>query len=80
MKRLLLGIAAASLFVGVSAITPASALPAAPGAIADPMSTATNIDQVRYVCWWRYGRQVCAWRGGPRWGYGYRRHWRHRRW
>ena len=74
MKRLMLGIAAAALFVGAAAVTPAAALPAAPGAIANPMNEATNADQVRYVCWWRHGRQVCTWRGGQRHG------WRHRRW
>jgi hypothetical protein len=56
------------------------ALPAAPGAIADPMTNATNSDQVRWVCWWRYGRQVCAWRGGPRYGWRHRYHRRWHRW
>lgn len=79
MKRLLLGIAAATLLIGASAVTPAKALPAAPGAIGDPITASTNAEPARWVCWWRYGRRVCAWRGHRHWGHRHR-HWRHRRW
>ncbi len=75
MKRLMLGIAAATLLAGAAAISPASALPAAPGVIADPLAAASNVDQVRWVCWWRHGRRVCAHRGGPRWGWRHHRRW-----
>jgi hypothetical protein len=75
MKRVLLGIAAASLLIGAAAVTPAKALPAAPGAIGDPITASTNAEPARYVCWWRHGRRVCVWRGHRHWGHRHR-HWR----
>jgi hypothetical protein len=79
MKRVLMGIAAASLLIGAAAVTPAKALPAAPGVIGEPITSSSNAQPAAWVCWWRYGRRVCAWRGHRHWGY-HRRHWRHRRW
>jgi hypothetical protein len=77
MKRLMLGFTAALLLAGASAVSPAAALPAAPGAIGTPLAGASNVDQVRWVCWWRYGRRVCAWRPGPRYYWRHRYHRRH---
>ena len=79
MKRLILSLAVTALLAGAAGIERASAAPAAPAAIADPLAGTSNAEQARYVCWWRHGRRVCAWRPDRHWGSRHRPY-RHRYW
>jgi hypothetical protein len=55
----------------------AQALPATKTAV-DTNATSSNVEQVNYRCWWRYGYRHCryyrpyAYYGSPYYGYGYR--------
>ena len=80
MRKVLLSLTAASAIVAAASVVPASAMTVGTASgIQAAIADASVLDEVRYVCRHRgySSRRVCWWRPG---GYGYRRHWRYRRW
>jgi hypothetical protein len=81
MRKILLSLTAASAIVAAASVVPASAMTVGTAAsIQAAIADTSVLDEVAYVCRHRgySSRRVCWWRPGG--GYGYRRHWRHRRW
>ena len=77
MQRTLLSVAAAAAIVSTAALLPIRANAMGVGtaaAIDNALSGISAVEDVRYVCRWRYGRRVCWWVPGVRYYRPYRYH------